>query len=926
MPTTQYKKNPNEDTAYFDGHKVNLIAVPAGTLQLPIHPTSDSGYVVDNDGKKHRVLMATFLSGTIDYKDSKTADSAYMTVNGQKVKVRLAVKENGTLTLSDKPNVDQGYVVGDDSEKHRVTLINTPTGTLELPNNETDDSAYIIDGDGNKIKVRMFALLAGGYVEVTVSGVSPLSLPDAVAADIPSLIAFGGTEQRNLPSGYTQVNYVTNTAQTAVDTGIMIDFAKNYEFEVECRAVSGSWYILQSRASASGNITGIHGETSGSTIKLVVGNVTVCTSAITRTVGNKLYVKATLNAGTATLYVKDETANTEDTQTGSYGTSQPNPTASVYLLGNAGGQYVDVNSDIYMARIKENDTVVMDYVPARQVATAGFYDTVSGTFKTALTPANLSADGNTVPTPDAPMDIVSNNGVLKARHQSGLPLGYTLLDYIESSGTQYIDTGVVSSSNVGIDVVVQYTDLSGTNEQYSFGLGGLTSGLRFALGKTSAQNFLGYNTLATNISGLSFVENTTYNIKLGLINNVREANVNSTFVVDLSSYNNWTDTRTIPLFCRKTTTEGVPVDYAKIKMYSAKIYSNNTLVRDMIPARRESDGVLGMYDLANGQFYTNAGTGTFTAGTTVSDPVEIYTDGTVETINVHTKNLFDKTTVTANRYINSSGVVTGDGTNKTVVSDKIYVKPNTTYTLSGIGDIEGATYYRSGYQYKADNTPISAIASTSGTPVTFTTDAECAYVRVMSVTGNVDTAQLEQGSTSTSYVPYFNGGTATCEDLLSVGNYTDEQEMISGAVTRKVGIKVLDGTENWQSVVTGKFYIIDNQMKAQDNSLTLCSHYKSIKASSTAAVNNGQIALFVGGGARLVIADDNYTNTAAFQQFLAEQYAAGTPVIVVYPLATPTTESVTGQTMQVQQGDNIVEITQASLNNLELQVTYMKEG
>lgn len=201
MPTIKYKSNPNEDTAYCDGHKVQLVAVPSGTLQSPIHPTSDAGYVIDENGEKHRVLMATFISGTVDYKSSPTADSAYVTVNGQKVKVRLAVKENGALTLSDKPNVDKGYVIGDDSEKHRVTLINTPTGTLELPNNETDDSAYVIDGNGNKIKVRMFALLSDGYVEVIVKGVSPLSLPDAIANSLSYVKAYGGTEQ-GLPSEY----------------------------------------------------------------------------------------------------------------------------------------------------------------------------------------------------------------------------------------------------------------------------------------------------------------------------------------------------------------------------------------------------------------------------------------------------------------------------------------------------------------------------------------------------------------------------------------------------------------------------------------------------------------------------------------------------------------------------------------------------
>lgn len=44
--------------------------------------------------------------------------------------------------------------------------------------------------------------------------------------------------------------------------------------------------------------------------------------------------------------------------------------------------------------------------------------------------------------------------------------------------------------------------------------------------------------------------------------------------------------------------------------------------------------------------------------------------------------------------------------------------------------------------------------------------------------------------------------------------------------------------------------------------------------------------------------------------------------IIVHPKTTPTTETVTPQPMQIQAGTNIVEITQASLNNLELEVSY----
>lgn len=42
--------------------------------------------------------------------------------------------------------------------------------------------------------------------------------------------------------------------------------------------------------------------------------------------------------------------------------------------------------------------------------------------------------------------------------------------------------------------------------------------------------------------------------------------------------------------------------------------------------------------------------------------------------------------------------------------------------------------------------------------------------------------------------------------------------------------------------------------------------------------------------------------------------------------ATPTTESVAGQTLQVQDGDNVLEITQASLSGLELEAKYSKNS
>jgi molybdopterin-binding protein len=163
--------------------------------------------------------------------------------------------------------------------------------------------------------------------------------------------------------------------------------------------------------------------------------------------------------------------------------------------------------------------------------------------------------------------------------------------------------------------------------------------------------------------------------------------------------------------------------------------------------------------------------------------------------------------------------------------------------------------------------------------------------------------------------------------LLKVGNYKDVQSVLDGSVTRNVGVEVFNGTENWKSSVTSKFSIDNTYMRNYNKMPLFCTHYEAVLANSTSTVGYGEIGLFASGiqgssSARLVIGDDNYTSVNNFKAFLADQYNAGTPVIVVYPLATATTETVTGQPMAIQDGTNIVEITQASIDNLELEVSY----
>ena len=55
-------------------------------------------------------------------------------------------------------------------------------------------------------------------------------------------------------------------------------------------------------------------------------------------------------------------------------------------------------------------------------------------------------------------------------------------------------------------------------------------------------------------------------------------------------------------------------------MYSFKVYDNGTLVRDLVPCKRDSDSTVGAYDIVNDVFYT-VPTGYTTDKLIAGDPV-----------------------------------------------------------------------------------------------------------------------------------------------------------------------------------------------------------------------------------------------------------------------------------------------------------------
>ena len=199
-----------------------------------------------------------------------------------------------------------------------------------------------------------------------------------------------------------------------------------------------------------------------------------------------------------------------------------------------------------------------------------------------------------------------------------LPSGYTQLEYIKSSGTQYIDTGFKPNQNTKIVVSVAFLGSAGQNVLGSrnsssdatnrFGI--ITFGSSSKIG-----SFFG-STATQSISLDSSIHNYTLS-KAGL--SVDGASYGGAYTASFSC------TYPITLFAWNNGSNGIVKNSSKI--VDCKIFSGEVLVRNFIPCKNSS-GVIGLYDVIENQFYQNAGTGSFMAGAEVKGSHKTLIDGT----------------------------------------------------------------------------------------------------------------------------------------------------------------------------------------------------------------------------------------------------------------------------------------------------------
>lgn len=382
----------------------------------------------------------------------------------------------------------------------------------------------------------------------TVNGSTDKYLPAQMAAAILALMGGSG-----LPDGYTLLEYIQASGSQYIDTGIiptnhqteikfdMMDYKDNdhlFGTSADYRKYSFTSYANEFRSGINGVEITIAPWSTG--VHTLLYN-TIDNYGIY--LDGKLYSSGTLCASTTNL--------------------------TLCRRGTNG-----LTGRIYYAKITDRSSglLVRDFVPCISPdGVYGLYDLINAQF-------------------------YGGSGTFTG--QKALPASYTRLSYIESSGTQYIDTGFVPNQDTRVACEFEYTTAG-----YVFGAENAYRSNSFDFYTRLAV----YNATSTVFTALS----TSAKHSVDFNKNVVSVDGSTKVTFTYASFSSG-----LPLFLFAVNSGGNGIEGIIGKIYSCQIYNNGTMVRDYVPCRK-NDGVVGMYDFITNKFYKNAGTGSFVAGAEV---------------------------------------------------------------------------------------------------------------------------------------------------------------------------------------------------------------------------------------------------------------------------------------------------------------------
>lgn len=190
---------------------------------------------------------------------------------------------------------------------------------------------------------------------------------------------------------------------------------------------------------------------------------------------------------------------------------------------------------------------------------------------------------------------------------SKLPSIYQEVEYIESSGSQWIDTNFTPTVNTKIQM--KFMNLETTGKAILGALNSLNDKDDYRFFNASNVFYFdvpGTGQYGARIYGGSCPSNLIHEVEIG---NFYIKFVNGASNIVSSTTQNFVTSGTLAL-----NTYSSKSFISKNRWYYVRIYENDVLVRNLTPCYRKSDKKVGLYDTVGKIFYTNAGLGEFSVG------------------------------------------------------------------------------------------------------------------------------------------------------------------------------------------------------------------------------------------------------------------------------------------------------------------------
>ena len=188
---------------------------------------------------------------------------------------------------------------------------------------------------------------------------------------------------------------------------------------------------------------------------------------------------------------------------------------------------------------------------------------------------------------------------------------YQFVEYIESSGTQYINTNIIPSDKKGIYARLSSSDISSDNIYFG--------------SKTGNNRFWAANISDTIYFGRDDKTNTTYNVatEANVIKTIKyNYNNNRSLKVDdivVGSSISSLTTHTYPIYIFASNMAGTVGYYSQIKLYELIVTDNYDEIAHFKPCYHKTEGTIGLCETISKTFYSNSGTGTFIKGNDVAN-------------------------------------------------------------------------------------------------------------------------------------------------------------------------------------------------------------------------------------------------------------------------------------------------------------------